>query len=89
MRRIFPWELFDIDPPTGKRFEVTYTPVEEIKKNMVPEESSPIVHFTQQTLVSLVETNRIAFDDANLNQLCPQVKPVEIKEFLETWWSPA
>lgn len=89
MRRVFLREMSGLDRPTGKRFEVTYTPVEEIKKNMVPEESSPIVHFTQQTLVSLVETSRIAFDDANLNRLCPQVKPVEIKEFLEMWWSPA
>ena len=77
------------ESPVGKRFEVTYTPVEKIREQMVPEASSPLVHFYQQTLVSMLETERVAFTDANLNRLCSHVKPVGIQEFLEMWWGKA
>ena len=70
---------------------MTYTSVEDLKKQMVPEDpSTPFANFYPQTLVAVVESpDRVAYKDANLNSLCPQVKPVGIREFLETWWKAA
>jgi hypothetical protein len=71
---------------TGKRFEVKYTPVEEIRTSIDPNATDPIQNLMKEYSIVLGEGKRFGNFDTNLNRLCSNVKPVRVKAFLEKWW---
>ena len=69
----------------GKKFDVTYRTVEtleELLKHGPPTPYSDIL----LTCELEVARGRWAFTDLNLNKLLPQVKPMNIKEYLAKSW---
>lgn len=56
---------------------------------MDPNPAGPATNFYPQLLAEMARTDRFSYADANLNELCPQVKPMKIEEFLRTWWTKA
>ena len=49
-------------------------------------DASAVQKFAPQYWLETCRTNPLGYDGKNLNELCPQVHPVGIKEFLEQWW---
>lgn len=46
--------------------------------------------FTWQLLCEYARgAERLSGGEANLNELCPSVKPMKVEEFLKTWWGTA
>ncbi|KAJ3550898.1 hypothetical protein NM688_g4974 [Phlebia brevispora] len=74
----------------GKKFEVTYEPVEKLKAQRNPNASDLYGKFLNALAEAklLITTGRYDFKDPNLNKLCPQVKPMGIEEFLKKWFGP-
>lgn len=74
----------------GKKFVVTHLTVDDIKSQFVPNPPLPVVNIVKQgILVAAQSPERWGFADANLNKLCPDVKPMNIEEFLKKWWGKA
>ena len=42
--------------------------------------------FIHEWYLEFIRSNPIGYEGKNLNELCPQVKPMGVKEFLQTWW---
>lgn len=74
---------------TGKKFGVQYVSSEELEKRKVADPPSIMVNFIWEVLGEMVNTDRGSYEEANLSQLCPDVKPVKVAEFLKTWWVKA
>ena len=70
---------------TGKKFDVTYRSVETLEALLDPNPASPYTNLVLQCELEIAR-GRWAFEDLTLNKLLPEVKPMGIKEFLETWW---
>ncbi len=71
---------------SGKKLDVTYIPIADTKKQLVPNPPSVFTNFLGQILIEIVESGRFHFSDPNLNKLCPEVKPTKVEEFLQKWW---
>lgn len=74
---------------TGKKFDVTYISEEEIEKHLDPNSTTPLANIYWIIMLDLLRTDRLVWSDANLNKLCPEVKPMGVEEFLRTWWGKA
>ncbi|GJE97671.1 NAD(P)-binding protein [Phanerochaete sordida] len=82
----------------GKKFEVTYLSEEQILATLSSREKPSVVHpdarfaafdfekFIYEWYLEVVRSNPIGYEGRNLNKLCPQVTPMGVKEFLQTWW---
>ncbi|GJE87286.1 aromatic alcohol reductase [Phanerochaete sordida] len=82
----------------GKKFEVTYLSEEQILAKLRNRENPNAVHpdakfaafdfekFIYEWYLEIVRSNVTGYEGKNLNELCPQVKPVSVKEFLQMWW---
>lgn len=73
----------------GKKFDVTYISEEEIEKHLDPNSTTPLANIYWIIMLDLLRTDRLVWSDANLNKLCPEVKPMGVEEFLRTWWGKA
>lgn len=71
----------------GKKFDVTYVSVDELKARYNPNPPSPYGNILDQVSIEVVR-GRFTFHELNLNKLLPQVKPIGIEEFLQKWWGP-
>lgn len=71
---------------TGKKFDVTYISEDELEKRIDPKAPSPLVNLRWMIMLELLRTDRFVWSDANLNKLCPEVKPMGVEEFLKIWW---
>lgn len=76
---------------TEKKFDVSYISEEEIEKRIDPKAPNPFANFRWLLMLELLRTDRLVWTDAeaNLNKLCPEVKPMGLEEFLRTWWGKA
>lgn len=82
----------------GKKFNVTYVSEEQILAKINSSERSTLKHpdaqfssfdlekFLNQWLLECLRDNPVGFEGKNLNELCPQVQPMGVAEFLRTWW---
>lgn len=72
----------------GGKFSVSYVSLETMKKRLDElRDPSDIAALVQtQFCIEMVASDRLGSPDANLNDLCPQVKPMGIEEFLQKWW---
>ena len=66
---------------TGKTFDKTYVPVEQLKE--MAKQPGRIGFIGQ---VSLAHEMGYAEVKPRLNELCPEVKPIGIEEFLQKYW---
>ena len=75
---------------TGKKFDVTYHPIEEFEAMIAANPSSFTKNFHLQYAAEYARPEsvrrRLDWQEANLNELCPEVKPMGLEEFLRTWW---
>ncbi|GJE97685.1 NAD(P)-binding protein [Phanerochaete sordida] len=82
----------------GKKFEVTYLSEAQILATLSNRAHRNVVHpdakyaafdfekFIHEWYLEIVRSNPTAYEGKNLNELCPQVQPMGVKEFLQTWW---
>ena len=70
----------------GKKFKVTYHSIEDLEARLNSDPPPDLL--TRIFTSSMLEVARGRFDlkDLNINKLLPDVKPVGIEEFLQTWW---
>lgn len=75
----------------GRKFDVTYTSEEELEMRLAmyePQYSRP--KLWDQWFLSIIQDEaRWGFNGKNLNDALPQIRPMGIKGFLETWWAKA
>ena len=82
----------------GKKYNVTYVPEEQILAKINSSELGTLKHpdaqfaafdlekFLHQWLLECLRDNHVGFEGKNLNELCPEVRPMGVAEFLRTWW---
>jgi len=70
---------------TGRKFQVTYLSEQDLRKAMDPNPPSPFNNFYYEAMIEITRGRFMC--DANLNALCPEVRPVGVEEFLRKWWS--
>lgn len=72
----------------GGKFSVSYVSLETMQKRLDelrdPSDIAALVE--TQFCIEMVASDRLGSPDANLNDLCPEVKPMGIEEFLQKWW---
>jgi len=68
-----------------RKFDVTYISTEEMRKSMNPNPPNLFTNFYQEVMIEIAR-ERFNYK-ANLNVLCPQVKPTGIEELMKMWWS--
>ena len=70
---------------------MTYLREETMQKIIAdnPEGTFSLEKFWAQGLLEIIQGNYLEFENANLNQLCPHVRPVKVEEFLKIWWTSA
>ena len=75
----------------GKEFEVTYLSEEQLMKTIAEraDKKLDIQKMFAQWWLEVLRDNPAGYEGKNLNELCPQVQPVDIEEFLRKWWSKA
>lgn len=74
---------------TGRKFSVTYVPIKELESRLATNKRNGVTNFGLELITEIGRTDRFGFADANLNDLCPQVKPMTIEQFLRKWWGKA
>ena len=73
----------------GRKFDVTYVSKEELNETIAlhaDDQWLSIELFLAQSMLNALEDNAAGFEGMNLNELCPEVHPVGIEEFLRKWW---
>ena len=70
----------------GKKFDVTYVSLEELRAQVAADPSQLVLNAQAQMYMEMLVSDRWGSADASLNDLCPEVKPMGIEEFLRTWW---
>ena len=72
----------------GRKFDVAYPSAEDLRKTIT---SHPILPFSVERLwaqcyLDIITEGSLGYEGANLNELCPGVRPMGIEEFLKKWW---
>ena len=81
----------------GRKFDVTYLTEEQLLAIVNKGNEQPATPFdktaapdVQKILAEFwlasLKSNLAGFEGKNLNELCPQVQPMGVEEFLEKWW---
>lgn len=73
---------------------MTYLSEEQLVQKLVALNALPEQHrgdidlekFFAQWWLEVLRTNPLGYEEKNLNELCPQVEPMGIEEFLGKWW---
>lgn len=71
----------------GTKFDVTYRPKEQLEALLDPHPANAFVNLFEVYDLEFIK-GRFDFKDLTLSKLLPQVKPMGMKEYLETVWSP-
>ena len=70
---------------------MTYVGETELKKT-IAEHTEPgfsVERFYAQCFLDMLTENHLDLKEKNLNNLCPDVHPMGVEEFLNTWWNKA
>lgn len=75
----------------GKKFQTTYLSKEQLLKIIDErrDKVSDLQKMFAQWWLEVLGDNPVGYEGKNLNDLCPEVQPMGIKEFLNKWWSKA
>lgn len=67
---------------------MTYISKEELESAIASDRTVGVSwsKFHNQCFLDIITEGRMGYSDANLNEACPQVRPLDANEFLQKWW---
>lgn len=74
----------------GHKFEVTYISEQQLEQQLAEINSKTegwsFERLYVQYLLTLIQTDLLAHESANLNDACPHIQPMDVEGFMRKWW---